>query len=111
MKINLSNIHATGNGLLACVLSFGLLFPQAAFASGPIGVGGPGLGVDGEPLTWDLDHLAGGAIQYRVDPGPLSKQPDGTVVIDNAAGVARVQGMFANWAAVPTSRVAFQSAG
>src|SRR2546422_8419469 len=36
--------------------------------------------------SWDPAAMP---VRYRVDPGPLSKRPDGTVVIDHATGVAR----------------------
>ncbi|MBI3670336.1 MAG: hypothetical protein HY237_11210, partial [Acidobacteria bacterium] len=49
--------------------------------------------------------------QYRVDGGPLAKKPDGTEVIGNAAGVARVKSLFDVWQNVPTSAIAFNNAG
>jgi hypothetical protein len=79
----------------------------AAWAGGPLGVGGPQLGTAGKPLTWPV----GRPIQFRVDGGPLAKNPSGVVVIDNAAGIARVQSMFNNWQAVPTANISYQNAG
>jgi hypothetical protein len=96
----------------AAMAACGLLLGQnPALAGGPILVGGPTAGISGQPFTWDLASLPNHAIQYRVDGGPLAKQPDGTEVIGNAAGVARVKMLFDVWQNVPTSAIAFQSAG
>jgi hypothetical protein len=78
-----------------------------AFAGGPIAVGSPGFGVDGQPFTWNTTV----PIQYHTDGGPLSKKPDGTVVIDNAAGVGRVASMFQVWQDVATATIAYTAAG
>jgi len=85
-----------------------LLLPwQPAFGGGPVAIGGPTAGVVGVPLTWD----AAKPITYRVDAGPLSQRSNGTVVIDNAAGVTRVNQLFGSWAAVSTANLTFTNAG
>jgi hypothetical protein len=92
-------------GLVACVL---LLVPWVARAGGPLIVGGPSYGVDGQPFLWDLSAMP---IPYRVDGGPLSRKPDGTIVVDNASGLSRIQAMFQVWQDVPTSAISFSNAG
>jgi hypothetical protein len=82
--------------------------PVLAFAGGPLVVGGPGFGVDGQPFTWDRAKMP---IQYRVDPGPMAVSPSGSVVIDNAAGLQRVKNMFNVWQSVPTASISFSNAG
>ena len=90
-----------------CLLSLLILVSQA-FAGGPLSVGGPTFGIDGKPFTWDAAAMP---IQYRVDTGPLAKLSGGAVTIDNTAGLARVQNMFAVWQNVPTTSIRFQYAG
>jgi hypothetical protein len=63
--------------------------------------------VDGQPFVWDTSA----PVQYRVDGGPLARKPDGTVTVDNAAGVARLQAMFQVWQDVPTATISFTNAG
>ena len=84
---------------------------RSAEAGGPILVGGPNNGIAGQPFTWNLASLPNQAIQYRVDGGPLSALPDGTVVISNSQGIARVQGMFQTWQNVNTTTIAYNNAG
>jgi hypothetical protein len=81
--------------------------PPNVFAGGPIAVGSPGFGIDGQPFTWNTTV----PIQYHTDGGPLSKKPDGTVVIDNAAALVRVASMFQVWQDVPTATIAYSAAG
>jgi hypothetical protein len=79
-----------------------------SFAGGPLSVGGPGAGVSGVPLLWDNTKPIG----YRVDAGPLSRLPNGgSIVIDNAPGIARVNSMFANWSGVSTANLAITNLG
>jgi reprolysin-like metallo-peptidase family M12B len=88
-----------------------LVVPIPAIArvpGGPRDVGSPTLGVSGVPMTWNPAAMP---IHYRVDPGPMAISPSGTVVIDNAAGRARVQNMFNTWANVPTASITFQNDG
>ena len=92
----------------AAIVSFLLLQAHGVFAGGPLVVGGPAQGISGVPLVWDNTN----PVTYRADSGPLSQQPNGgAVVITNAQGVARVQSMFGNWAAVPTANLKINSAG
>lgn len=88
-----------------------LLLPQGLVSGGgPLLVGGPSFGTPGVPLVWDTNSAK--PISYRVDAGPLSQLANGgTVVVTNASGVARIQGMFSNWQAVPTADLALANAG
>ncbi|HYD16621.1 MAG TPA: hypothetical protein VEB03_01310 [Candidatus Nanoarchaeia archaeon] len=82
---------------------------QVAFAGGPLYVAGPiGGGNEGKALKW---NISGGPIEYRVDPGPMSVNPSGTTIISNAAGLQRVNAMFAHWTQVPTALLNFANAG
>jgi len=90
--------------LILCVLCLAAI---AAQAGGPLAVGGPSLGTAGQPFTWP----AGQPIQYRVDGGPLSRNPSGVTIIDNATGVARVRNMFNIWQSVPTANISYAQAG
>jgi hypothetical protein len=94
---------------VAAALCAVMLLPlQPLFSGGPLNVGGSGAGVPGVPLLWDGSK----PISYRVDAGPLSQKPNGgTVVIANAAGITRVNGMFANWSKVSTANLSFANAG
>jgi hypothetical protein len=92
----------------AVLLSLLLLPADSLFAGGPLAVGGPTEGVSGVPLLWDSTK----PIAYRVDGGPLSQQPNGgPVVIDNAAGVARVNRLFGYWSALPTANLSLTNVG
>ena len=71
-------------------------------------VGGPKFGVDALPFTWDPAKMP---IQYRVDPGPMAVNASGATVLDNAAGLQRVQSMFGVWQAVATAAISFTNAG
>src|SRR5947209_11765166 len=82
--------------------------PIFSLAGGPLLVGGPHFGRDGQPFTWNPAAMP---IQYRVDPGPMASTPTGTVAIDNATGLQRVQNMFGVWQAVPTASVSFTNMG
>jgi hypothetical protein len=95
-------------GTFFCLLTLALFICPLARAGGPILVGGPGFGNDGQPFTWDASTMP---IQYRVDGGPMSKTPAGTSVINNAAGLTRVQGMFNNWQQAPNTMLSYQYAG
>ena len=93
---------------LALFAAFFLAQVPPSFGGGPLTVGGPGAGIPGVALLWDNSK----PINYRVDSGPLSRKPNGgTIVIDNAAGIARVNGMFANWSAVSTANLTIANAG
>ncbi len=92
--------------LLLAAVFFGLSGQRPAHAGGPLIVGGT-VGVDAQPFTW----ATGVPIQYRVDGGPLSADPSGTVVINNADGVMRVEQMFQVWEAVSTATISYTNAG
>lgn len=94
--------------LLAAGLCALAMLPWMARAGGPLIVGGPGFGVEGQPFVWNVAALP---VQYRVDGGPLARKPDGTVVVNNADGLARVQAAFQVWQDVPTASITFANAG
>lgn len=85
-----------------------------AFAGGPGLVGGAAegnrvaFGSDAQPFIWNPARMP---IAYRIDPGPMAASSSGTVVIDHATGVQRVQNMFAVWAGVNTAVLSFTNAG
>jgi len=97
-----------GRAAAAVAASALLLLHGPSYAGGPLAVGGPGFSNVGQPFLWDASAMP---VQYRVDPGPLSKQPNGTIVIDHATGVARVRSMFNNWQNVPTANISYNNAG
>lgn len=85
-----------------------------ACAGGPILVGGPAVGnrpafgIDGQAFIWNPAKMP---IQFRLDPGPMAVSPAGVVVIDNATGAQRVQGMFGVWHAVSTANISYTNVG
>ncbi len=86
-----------------------LLLPLPALpvlAGGPLLVGSPTFGVDGQAYVWNNAS----PITYRVDPGPLSTL-NGTVVHDHTYGVNMVNNMFNVWHSVPTATISFNNAG
>lgn len=92
----------------AALVSILLSLANGLQAGGPLTVGGPKAGISGIPLSWDTTS----PIAYRVDAGPLSQAPNnGAVVLDNAAGIARVNKLFGFWSAVPTANLSFTNAG
>lgn len=95
-----------GNRILAVAAL--LLLCSPAQGGGPLYLGGPGLGTAGQALIWNPAAMP---IQYRVDSGPLAQTPGGSVVIDNAAGITRVQNMFAVWQSVATANIAYTNIG
>jgi hypothetical protein len=104
-----------GPRLIVCTLFIVICFNAvSAFAGGPLLIGGPAVGSqsafghDGQPFTWDPAKMP---IQYRVDPGPLATNPSGTVILDNASGMQRVQSMFGVWQGVATAAISFANAG
>ncbi len=84
-----------------------LINTGVSFAGGPLFVGSPTFGIEGQPFLW---NLANGPVQYRTDGGPLARTTAG-IVIDNNAAITRVQSMFQVWQDVPTAAIAFNRAG
>ena len=80
---------------VTALLLFICFAASVASAGGPLVVGGPAVGtrpafgIDGRPFTRNPVKMP---IQYRVDPGPMAVNSNGTTVIDHASGVQRVQG-------------------
>jgi hypothetical protein len=85
-----------------------VLLCSPAFAGGPLYVTSPAQGTEGLPFTWDLGQ---GAVKYRIDGGPMATNAQGTIVVDHAAAVTRVENMFASWQAIPTIAITFQDLG
>jgi hypothetical protein len=78
-----------------------------AFAGGPLVLGGPTFGVEGQAFTWDAAAMP---IKYQVDGGPMAVNGN-AIVIDNATGLSRVQSMFNHWQSVPTTSISYSYAG
>jgi len=92
--------------IAACVTT--LCLPASLHAGGPLFVGSPSFGVDGQPFTWDPAAMP---IQYRIDGGPMASTSTGQIVISNTTGISRVQAMFQTWQNVTTAAVSFHNAG
>ncbi len=71
-----------------------------ALAGGPLFVGSPTMGTDGQPLLWSTAS----PVAYRVDGGNLG-------TITNSAAASRVQTMFSAWQNVPTASISYTNAG
>jgi hypothetical protein len=97
------------NSSIRFFLILGLcLASLSAWAGGPLAVGGPSFGIDGQPFRWNPAAMP---IRYRVDPGPMAVTSSGLVVVPNANGLQRVQSMFNVWQSVPTASLSFANAG
>ncbi len=77
-----------------------LVLALAAHAGGPMLVGSPAFGVDGQPFVWDNSR----PIQYRTDGGALGP-------MDNATADTHLQQAFNNWTQVPTASISAQRVG
>lgn len=73
---------------------------RAAIAGGPLFVGSPTIGTDGQPLRWDTSS----PVAYRVDGGNLGMQ-------SNSQAVSRVRNMFDAWQSVATASISYTNAG
>ena len=71
-----------------------------AYAGGPLLVGGPAFGVEGQPFVWDNTH----PIQYRTDSGSLGD-------MSNAVAVAHVQAAMAQWTGISTASLSTGNIG
>ena len=71
-----------------------------ALAGGPLLVGGPKFGVEGQPFVWDNSV----PIRYTTDGGTLGTW-------DNATANQHVAAAFAVWTSVPTAKLSVQRAG
>ena len=109
-----SRVFRAGCAMVA-LLSL-IMGPAGGFdlwAGGALLIGGPGLNalglglLEGKPILWDPTF----PITYRIDGGPLSALADGTVIVDQPAGVIRVDSMFQVWGDVPTASITFSNAG
>src|ERR1700743_1414364 len=84
-----------------------LLVAGLASAGEPLSVTGTAATQPGQAFVWP----SGTTIHYTVDTGPLSTNPSGQVVINNAQGLARVKSLFQNWQSVPTTAITYTYAG
>lgn len=85
-----------------------VLLCTPAFAGGPLYVTSTAQGTEGLPFTWDLSQ---GAVKYRIDGGPMATNAAGTIIVDHATGVSRVEAMFGHWQALPAIAITFQDLG
>jgi len=92
----------------ALFLSY-LLVSGFAFAGGPLTVTGPAAPNPGQAFVWAVSSAS--PIRYTVDTGPLSTNPSGQTIINNAQGLARVKSLFDNWHNVSTASINFSYAG
>jgi hypothetical protein len=102
--MSVANCRAIATSVSLLFLLF--LLPTIALGGGPISVTGVASTVPGTPFTW-----ASMPIQYRLDPGPMTVRPSGTVAINHATGASRVQAMFGVWQSVPTAVISYQNVG
>lgn len=84
---------------LLIALSTGLV-ALSSFAGGPLVLGGPTAGVDGQPFVWNNSASIG----YRVDAGPLGN-------VTNATAVSMVATAFSRWSSIATASISFRSLG
>jgi hypothetical protein len=77
-----------------------LVVAQVVWAGGPLLVGGPKFGIEGQPFVWDNSV----PIRYTTDGGNLGPW-------DNSFANARVAAAFAVWGSVPTAHLTFQRVG
>jgi hypothetical protein len=103
----MTSLQKKCRNLLAVVI-LPVFFWASAFAGGPLAVGGPANGTPGQAFVWNPSAMP---IQYRVDVGPMATSPSGQVIINNAAGLQRVQAMFNNWQQTPHANISYQYAG
>ena len=89
------------NRIYSLVLLCLFAITETAYGGGPLAVGGPSFGKDGEAFVWDASAFP---IKYQVDGGPMS------AILDNATGLSRVQSMFNNWQ-VPTASITYSYTG
>jgi hypothetical protein len=101
-SLALSILRQGLSAMISIVLGIGL-----AFAGEPLTITGPAATQPGQAFVWP----SGSTIHYTVDTGPLSTNPSGQVVINNAEGLARVQSLFQNWQSVPTTSITYTYAG
>ena len=92
---------------LSAMLVSLLLVAGLASAGEPLSVTGTAATQPGQAFVWP----SGTTIHYTVDTGPLSTNPSGQVVINNAQGLARVKSLFQNWQSVPTTSITYTYAG
>jgi hypothetical protein len=91
-------MRRNGCGAIAVLL----LLCVEVFAGGPLMVGGPQLGQDGQPLKWAAAAMP---IKYRVDPGAISTKYTVTQSRD------RLAAMFTKWSGAADTQLSFQYLG
>lgn len=89
------------NVLASTGLLMSLLFAAtSSYAGGPIAIGGPSSGIEGQAFVWDNSK----PIQYRTDGGPLGS-------ITNASANTLVAQAFQQWTQVPTATLSVTRMG
>jgi hypothetical protein len=84
---------------IAVMIAVLAIVPLAS-AGGPLLVGSPKFGVDGQPFVWDNTQT----ISYRTDSGALGS-------MSNATANTHVQKAFTTWSQVPTASISAQRIG
>jgi hypothetical protein len=84
-----------------------LLVTGQAYAGGPLTITGASATTPGQAFVWNVTT----PIRYTVDTGPLSVNPSGQTIINNARGLTLVQSLFQNWSSVPTTAIQFAYGG
>jgi hypothetical protein len=87
-------------GAAALIVLF-LSWTQVAQAGGPLIVGSPFFGVDGQPYTWNVSVTE---VQYTTDGGTLGS-------LTQAQADGRVNAMFQVWEDIPTANVGYNRSG
>jgi len=83
---------------LLCAILFALCL--AANAGGPLLIGSPSFGVDGQPFVWNNSQ----PVQYRVDTGTLG-------ALSNTTAIADLTNAFSSWTQLPTVALSTANAG
>lgn len=95
MSSRATNFRA-GAGLLMSLLCA----TTSSYAGGPLAIGGPSFGIEGQAFVWDNSK----PIQYRTDGGPLG-------IITNASANSLVAQAFQQWTQVPTATLSVSRIG
>ncbi len=83
--------------ILGGAVIFSISTERAAYAGGPLLVGGPTIGIEGTPFRWNSST----PVSYTTDQGGLG-------TLDNTSTNDFVREAFDNWEAVPTANLAYQ---
>jgi hypothetical protein len=94
------NLRNTRRCLWGIAVATMVVGAGALHAGGPLIVGGPGFGVEGQPFVWDNTQ----PIRYWTDGGSLGP-------LDNSNANSLVAQAFQTWGQVPTAALTFTRAG